>query len=259
MTRAYAVLASSGVLPEVRTYSEARDADGNLLAETQAESNRVFTAAETYLVTSALQGAVDRGTGQGLRSLGLVGPIAGKTGTTNDFRDAWFIGYTPDLTAGVWVGFDDATSLGLPASALALPVFARFMRGALGPNGADPFEVPDAVELVSIHAESGKRAGPGCWGEDEAFLLGTAPEEQCVGRGWGLTRRPFEWLRGRLRLGGPRARHPARSQEPRSREARPRRPRPKPGREKQGAAGSDGGPSPGWHGGVWIGDPNRAR
>ncbi len=146
----------------------------------------VFDPAEISLVTSALEGVINRGTGRALRDYGFRGPVAGKTGTTNDFRDAWFVGYTPELVAAVWVGYDDATSLGLTGSRAALPIFAEFLTGALGARGGSDFETPSGVEFVRINRKSGLRAGFGCWGESEIFLVGTAPEESC---GFGGSRR----------------------------------------------------------------------
>jgi penicillin-binding protein 1A len=105
--------------------------------------------------------------------------VAAKSGTTNDFRDAWFIGYTPSLAVGVWVGFDDGRSTNLTGSRAALPIFASFLRAAVGPNGEGDFSRPSGVEVVSVHRETGLRAGYGCRGEQEVFLRGTAPRESC--------------------------------------------------------------------------------
>ena len=117
---------------------------------------QVYVLAETYLVTSALRGAVERGTGRGLRSLGYRGEVAAKSGTTNDFRDGWFIGYTPSLTVGVWVGFDDGGSIELPGAGVALPIFTRFLVDAVGPYGdrgrygGGRFAIPPGIEVVEI-------------------------------------------------------------------------------------------------------------
>jgi penicillin-binding protein 1B len=194
LVRAYAVFASGGSLPQVRTWSAVRDAALAPLAESPIESEPAFDPAEVYLVTSALEGAVDHGTGSAARRLGVEGPLAGKTGTTNEYRDAWFVGYTRDLVVGVWVGFDDGRSLRLPASAVALPLFARFMRDAFGANVAEPFTEPPGIEEAEVNRASGLRAGPGCWGDPELFLAGTAPGELCVAPAWELATRPFRWL-----------------------------------------------------------------
>ncbi|MGH7540386.1 MAG: penicillin-binding transpeptidase domain-containing protein, partial [Gemmatimonadota bacterium] len=140
---------------------------------------RVFGRAETYLVTSALRGAVERGTGRGVRAAGYRGPVAAKSGTTNDTRDAWFVGYTPEIAAGVWIGHDDGSPLGRSGSGAALPVFARFLESALGADGDAAFRIPEGVEIVDVNPETGQRAGWGCYGEPELFLVGTAPERAC--------------------------------------------------------------------------------
>jgi hypothetical protein len=134
-----------------------------------------------YLVTSALTGAVERGTAQRLRGLGVRAEIAAKTGSTNDYRDAWLVGYTPEVAIGVWVGLDDGEVLGASGAAAALPIFADFMRRAGLAESRAYFARPERVESVSVDLESGLRAGFGCPGEPELFLAGTEPEQSC---GW---------------------------------------------------------------------------
>jgi penicillin-binding protein 1B len=115
--------------------------------------------------------------------MGYEGPVAGKTGTTNDARDAWFAGYTPELVAAVWVGFDDGRPLGLTGAQAALPIFGRFLIDALGAQGGSRFPEPPGLESVAIHEGTGLRAGLLCWGRREWFLDGTAPSERC-GPNW---------------------------------------------------------------------------
>ncbi len=188
VAQAYAVLASGGMRIQTRPYTRVVGIDGRELAAQPIVSERAFDPAEVSLVTSALEGAVERGTGRGLRKFGFRGPVAGKTGTTNDFRDAWFVGYTPELVIAVWVGFDDGRSLDLTGASVALPIFARFIIGALGRDGGEPFETPAGVEFVSVNQDSGLRSAFGCWGEREVFLTGTAPKERCR-PGWFRSRR----------------------------------------------------------------------
>jgi penicillin-binding protein 1B len=177
--RAYAVLASGGLRPEVRSYTQVVQADGRVLEQRTLDAPRVFDPADVYLVTSALQGVVDRGTGAPLRALGFRGDIAGKTGTSSDYRDAWFIGYTPEIVIAVWVGFDDGASVKVTGATAALPIFADVLEMARGKAEAEEFTVPTGVEMVDVDPSSGKRAGLGCSGTSEAFLLGTAPSESC--------------------------------------------------------------------------------
>jgi penicillin-binding protein 1B len=179
LTRAYGVLAAGGYRAEPHVTLGVLTPASEILERQELRRERAYSAAEAYLVTSALRGAVERGTGRGLRRFGFRGVVAAKSGTTNDFRDAWFIGYTPTLVVGVWVGFDDGRSIGLPGSRAALPIFARFLRGAVAPYERVEFERPWDVEIVEVNRESGLRAGWGCRGEPEVFLRGTAPQETC--------------------------------------------------------------------------------
>ncbi|HXV87363.1 MAG TPA: PBP1A family penicillin-binding protein, partial [Gemmatimonadales bacterium] len=113
LARAFAVLAAGGFRAEPHAVLGTLDGRGTVSYRAVQRGEWVFTPAQTYLVTSALEGAVERGTGRGVRAFGYEGPVAAKSGTTNDYRDAWFVGYTADLTVAVWTGFDDGQSLGL--------------------------------------------------------------------------------------------------------------------------------------------------
>lgn len=206
LTRAYGVLAARGYRAASRSILAVLDREGNLRQEGGQAGEQAFDPAEAYLVTSALRGAVERGTGRGLRALGYQGDVAAKSGTTNDFRDGWFIGYVPSLAVGVWVGFDDGHSIGLPGARVALPLFARFLVAAIGPDGhrgaygQSAFSPPDDLEVVEIDPRTGLLAGPGCRGSLEYFLPGTAPEESCSPY-WMLRRsgrRNESWLRQQL-------------------------------------------------------------
>ncbi len=180
VARVYAVFASGGIRSEPRFYTRVLDGEGQLIDSRRVASERVFEASEIALVTSALQGTVERGTAAAIRSSGFRGPLAAKTGTTNDYRDAWFVGYTPDIVVAVWVGFDDQSAVGLPGSVAALPIFADFIKSALGPEGGRGFPMPDGLEYIPVQAETGLRATWGCVGDPELFLYGTAPVETCT-------------------------------------------------------------------------------
>jgi penicillin-binding protein 1A len=140
-------------------------------------TNQIITPADAYLMSDLLRAVVQEGTGQGLRRLGR--PLAGKTGTTNDFTDAWFMGFSPDLTTGVWVGNDDNESLGWgeTGAKAALPIWRDFMKAALAPYPPRDFEVPDHIEFQRIDRESGLLAEAAT--QDayfQPFLEGTAPK-----------------------------------------------------------------------------------
>jgi penicillin-binding protein 1A len=140
-----------------------------VLPDSRGQVMDPFTA---YQVTSMLEGVVQRGTGQALKAVGK--PVAGKTGTSNEERDAWFIGFTPDLTVGVYVGYDKPRPMGRAATGgeLAAPIVANFMRSALRDEPATPFRVPPGVELIPIDPKSGKRAA---WGDPNVILEGFKP------------------------------------------------------------------------------------
>jgi len=132
----------------------------------------------TYQMVSIMEGVVQRGTGVRLRS--LKRPMAGKTGTTNDSRDAWFMGFTPDLVVGVFTGFDNPRSLGKreTGSSVAIPVFKQFMKEALEGEPATPFRKPSGIRNIRINAKTGARARSGdekvIW---ESFVAGTEPTD----------------------------------------------------------------------------------
>ncbi len=129
-----------------------------------------------FQIVSLLEGVVQRGTGVAVRAIGK--PLAGKTGTSNDAKDVWFIGFSPDLACGVFVGFDNPRTLGRreQGATVAAPIFRDFMKGALADQPATPFRMPPGIDLVSVDANSGALANPA----DphailEAFKAGTEP------------------------------------------------------------------------------------
>jgi penicillin-binding protein 1A len=138
----------------------------------------VIDPARAYQIVNLLKGVVERGTGQ--RARAIEKPVAGKTGTTDDTRDAWFVGFTPDLAVGVFVGFDQPKSLGgqEQGASAALPIFVQFMTAALENQPATPFRVPPGVRLVRVDAETGLLAGTNTHlAILEAYMPGTEPTE----------------------------------------------------------------------------------
>ncbi|MDP3329709.1 penicillin-binding protein 1A, partial [Parvibaculum sp.] len=137
---------------------------------------QVESAQTAYQVTSMLEGVVQRGTGSAVKAVGV--PLAGKTGTTNDGKDAWFIGYSPNLVVGVFVGFDEPTPLGRAETGgrAAAPIFRDIMAKAVGTKPAIPFRVPPGISLVKVNAKTGKLAdGEGSGVILEAFKQGSEP------------------------------------------------------------------------------------
>lgn len=140
---------------------------------------QVLDAMTTYQITSLMEGVVQRGTATVLREVGK--PIAGKTGTTNDQKDAWFVGFSPDIAIGVYIGYDKPRNLGRTATGgqLAAPIVKDFLKIALADKPAVPFRVPPGLKLIRVDAKTGMRVGPGSSGGTilEAFKPGTAPPD----------------------------------------------------------------------------------
>jgi penicillin-binding protein 1B len=181
---AYATIANGGTRHDASMVETVMDASGSTLFEHRAESEPALSAAATFLVTVGLEGALDRGTGATARALGFRGTAAGKTGTTDDYRDAWFCGYTPDVLALVWIGFDDGSSLGLTGAAAALPIWVDFMRRA-GAETSEAFPEPSGIAWEDVDPISGGRARWGCPDQRRmAFLEGTEPTSKCDMHGW---------------------------------------------------------------------------
>jgi penicillin-binding protein 1B len=173
LVRAYGVLAAGGTLAEERTVLSHSASGKEHKSGEAAPARQVADPAVAYLVTSTLEGVVARGTGRALNGSGRFESVAGKTGTSNDWRDAWFVAYTPSLAVGAWVGFDDGRSLGTTGAGAALPIVARFLEEIDTGEDWDSFEVPDGITERYIAREDGGWLSE-C-GEREIFLEGTEP------------------------------------------------------------------------------------
>ncbi|MBI5599171.1 MAG: PBP1A family penicillin-binding protein [Deltaproteobacteria bacterium] len=184
MTRAFATFANMGLKPEPVFITKVTDKDGNVLEERGTALEAVLSPQTSYIITNLLQGVIENGTGWRARALGR--PVAGKTGTTNNLNDAWFIGYVPGLVAGVWVGYDNEHQLGHgeTGAQAALPAWVKFMKEALEPVPSGNFPVPDGVEFVRIDPENGLLAGAATKNPVfEVFKVGTAPTTISDGKG----------------------------------------------------------------------------
>jgi len=195
LVRAYGVLAAGGELAATRTILGRGRYGESVERDDAPGATRVIDPAVAYLVTSTLEGVVARGTGRALNLEGHVQGIAGKTGTSNDWRDGWFVAYTPSLVVGVWVGFDDGRSLRMTGATAALPIVARFLSEATSEENWESFEVPDGITERYVALEDG--GWPSECGSREIFLDGTEPS------GSDCLRSPFpdwdevrEWGRG---------------------------------------------------------------
>jgi penicillin-binding protein 1B len=181
MTRAYATLANGGTMVQPIAVRAVLDRGGNIRWSPRRNSKRVLRAETAYLGTVLLQGPVIYGTATSVRSqFGFLRPTAGKTGTTSDEHDAWFVGFTPQLACGVWVGCDKGRRLGLTGSQAAIPIWSRFMDAAHRGRPVADFEPPPGVTEVWIDAETGYRAGPECPHVMRvAFVSKSEPKQVC--------------------------------------------------------------------------------
>jgi len=184
MASAYAALAGGGIRPDPLSVLGVVGADGAALEARPLRMDRVAPAGPVYLVDRALQDVLVNGTAARARSLGYAGHAAGKTGTSSDYRDAWFAGFTPSLVTVVWVGFDDNRSLGLPGSGAALPIWVRFVDrygdGSAGRPAEATFPAPAGVVSVTVDSATGRLPRPACGPtREEVFLEGTAPSSGC--------------------------------------------------------------------------------
>ncbi|MFZ2620603.1 MAG: penicillin-binding protein 1A [Alphaproteobacteria bacterium] len=152
----------------------------------QVKGRRVLSPQVAYQMTSMMQGVIQRGTARSINTLGR--PVAGKTGTTNDYKDAWFIGYTPSVVLGVWIGFDQPQSLGKgeAGGTVAAPIWKGIMERTLKGTPTEVFQVPEGVTFVKIDADTGTLPTPSSNNTlTEVFIEGTEP--QSYGTGGGLT------------------------------------------------------------------------
>jgi penicillin-binding protein 1A len=176
MVAAFATFANQGLRMRPFLIERIEDRDGNLVEETRPRATDAIRADTAYIVTSLLRGVVEHGTAARARRLGR--PIAGKTGTTNDYTDAWFIGYEPSLAAGVWVGFDEkVNSLGRggDGSRAALPIWMDFWKKATAERPIEEFPIPGNIVFIPVD-ERGRPGAPGTPGvRMEAFVTGTEP------------------------------------------------------------------------------------
>ncbi|WP_028322014.1 transglycosylase domain-containing protein [Desulfatiglans anilini] len=182
LARAYCAFAGDGILPQPLSLREVIDEGGETLERRHMEISEVTSPAKAYLMTSLLQSVVQDGTARSLRSLGIPFPAAGKTGTTNDSRDVWFVGYTPDVLALVWVGFDEGGTLHGTGSSIALPIWADLLRSLPQFGTGNWFTPPEGVVTKRICPASGFLALPGACPspQDEVFLLENAPSATCT-------------------------------------------------------------------------------
>ncbi|MBU4483860.1 PBP1A family penicillin-binding protein [bacterium] len=176
---AYTIFANNGMRVEPLAIRHVVTKGGQPLQQKNIKLKRRFEPQPVYITTSIMKGVLDRGTGRAARLFGFNGIAAGKTGTTNNYRDAWFVGYTPNLLSLVWVGFDNNQTTNMSGARAALPIWADYMKSAVGDSNQD-FASPRDVILVKIDPNTGGVATKRCPQTFyEVFLEGTQPEEPC--------------------------------------------------------------------------------
>jgi penicillin-binding protein 1A len=192
ITSAYTTFPNQGVRMKPFIVLNVKDRDGNLLEENRAEPSDVIRADTAYVMTNLLRGVLSlRGTGARAAGLAAEWPLAGKTGTVDDNTDAWFVGFDPDITVGVWIGFDDKRkSLGAleQGAYVALPMWMEFMKayidGRSDKDDPPDFAAPGNIVFLPVDKSNGSPLPSGTTGAiEEAFISGTQP-------GGGLNRAP---------------------------------------------------------------------
>ncbi|HUG54146.1 MAG TPA: PBP1A family penicillin-binding protein [Vicinamibacteria bacterium] len=181
LAAAYNILANMGLKVPPATVLRVVDEKGTTIEQHYPSPPRVARPESTFLVVNMMRSVINNGTAAAARSMGFTSDAAGKTGTTNDLRDAWFGGFTPDLLCVVWVGFDDNTPTGLSGSRAALPIWVEFMKRAQAGARGEKFPVPSSnVVFIQIDRQTGLLATPDCPQViSESFVAGTEPREYC--------------------------------------------------------------------------------
>lgn len=183
LARAYATLVDGGYLMSFQPVSDVLLNDRPLLrARKNKDEEQVASEDAIYVLVTILQDVVEKGTATAVRRLGFTRPVAGKTGTSNDARDAWFAGFTPRLLTVVWVGFDDNAQLGLTGGQAAVPIWTEYMKCVSPMEPELDFIPPPGVVFVDVDKTTGLLATPNCSSEDvirEVFVKGTEPVTNC--------------------------------------------------------------------------------
>jgi 1A family penicillin-binding protein len=181
MTAAYAAFANHGMVPRPMMIRRVEDQDGLVLYEARESASLAISDTTAFLMSTMMADVINAGTGNRARRLGFTLPAAGKTGTTNDFNDAWFVGFTPKLVTGVWVGFDQPHMI-LPngfAADVAVPVWANFMKVATRNDKPEWLTPPQGVVSAKVCKLSGRLATDGCQEYSDYFVYGSEPTTYC--------------------------------------------------------------------------------
>lgn len=179
LATAYTIFPNMGLRPEPLTVMNVMTPLGEVLEKETLKMRRVFDPAPVFLADNLMKGVLEHGTAAAARSMGFKGIAAGKTGTTSNYKDAWFVGFTPELLSLVWVGYDDNTPIQMSGARAALPIWAGFMKRSAGEERQD-FPFPEGLVQVDIDPKTGALGGKQCPQTiTEYFIEGTEPEEKC--------------------------------------------------------------------------------
>ena len=181
ITSAYGVFANQGLWLPPFTITKVQNADGEVLEQHIFEPQQVVSKETAYLITNMMMDVIQSGTGRRAKSIGR--PLAGKTGTTNSYHDAWFVGYAPNLATGVWVGFDGVRTLGRLESGAhaALPIWTKYMAESLQPMPVTTFTIPEGIRFAQVDTKTGtlpSRSSEAV--TTEVFAAGTEPSKPVI-------------------------------------------------------------------------------
>jgi len=209
ITTAFSVFPNGGFAMRPRAITRVRDADGGTAFEQGVESDRIISPETAFQMVSMLRDVIDRGTGAPAKRLGIVFPAAGKTGTTNEFKDAWFVGFSSSVVAGVWVGFDQPQPIGTDAfgARYALPIWSDFMQRAARIRAPEDFERPAGLQDEELCRISYRKPVDGCPLYTEYFKAGDdIPNRLCTIHQGSIRQRLTRTLQGWMSEAGRRIR-----------------------------------------------------
>jgi penicillin-binding protein 1A len=207
LTAAFTMFPGEGERVRPRGVLKVFDADGSEVFDQPIARDRLLSPEVAFQMTTMLRDVVERGTGSAARTLGVRGPIAGKTGTTDDYRDAWFVGFSTSIVAGVWVGFDQPAPIGPDAYAarIAVPIWADFMKRTAPALPAREFSIPAGVQAEELCSVSYLKPVDGCPTYTEYFKDGDAiPSQRCPIHQGSLKQRAARAIEGFFRSVGSR-------------------------------------------------------
>ncbi|WP_061213763.1 transglycosylase domain-containing protein [Syntrophomonas wolfei] len=199
MALAYAVFANRGIYSNANYILKVTDRNGKVLEENYPQQRRVIGEDNAYIITNILEGVLEAG-GTGAHLRNIIGDriAAGKTGTTDEFKDAWFVGFTPRISCAVWVGYDKNRDVNISGGVIAGPIWAHFIEGASRRLAEGDFYRPDNIRLLNICLDSGLVASESCPRQVEmAFVAGSEPEDICYEHreedDWSMDDGTFPW------------------------------------------------------------------